>query len=424
MHNLALLEHEARTDDDARSILADHFESIGRHDVAAIHRDQLPERGRTRRRVKSITNAERSKMAGWAERWIKVGLSTERADRPLFEAAVAACYRYTGLAAPKVIVWAPCPIVVAYAGSIASAWLKENGSSVRDSVHASVSDAVHDAVNASVHDAVGDSVRDSVRASVHASVSDSIHDAVHDSVNASVHASVSASVHDAVHDAVNASVNASVSASVNASVNDSVRDSVRASVNDSVRDSIHDAVHDSVHDSVHDAVGDSARDSVRASVSASVNASLSASVNASVNASVHDSVNASVSDSVSDSVHDAVHDAVHDSVKSVTNKTALDQWHLYQGGQFWVGGWYWGSPSYVSFMLDVLRLDIGREQELKARAYAATHESACWWWPSISFVIVSERPTVIEKHADGRFKRARWDWVNAAGEACSWDVER
>jgi hypothetical protein len=59
-------------------------------------------------------------------------------------------------------------------------------------------------------------------------------------------------------------------------------------------------------------------------------------------------------------------------------------------------------------MVDVLGLDIGREMELRARAYAATCESACWWWPHKNFVIVSERPHTLEMRK-GKLVRAAWE---------------
>lgn len=89
------------------------------------------------------------------------------------------------------------------------------------------------------------------------------------------------------------------------------------------------------------------------------------------------------------------------------------------GGQFWVGGYWWGSPAYVSFILDVMGLDIGRDLELKARAYAATASAACWWWPHNDFVIVSERPTHIDV---GGAELARWEWKDDIGNDCHWSV--
>jgi hypothetical protein len=328
----------------------------GRPDVSRLWRDELPERlHRTRRRVNKMTAAEAARMPEWVDSWIKIGLSTDRADRPMFEAAVAACYRYSGLEMPRAIVWAPCPIVVAYAGPIASAVLRRLG-------HSSAS--VRDSVSDGVRDSVGDSVNTSVRSSVRDSVRSSVRDSVSTSVSTGVHASVSTSV------------DASVSTNVSTNVDASVRNSVDASVSASVRDSVSTSVDVSVDASVV-----RVRTSLRTSVGTSVGG-----------------VNSRVGDG------------------------DLAGWHQYQGGQFWVGGWCWWSPAAVSFAIDVLRLDIGEDLELRARAYAATMSSACWWWPHRDFVVVSERPTLIDRHASGELREARWEWVSDDGELCSWGV--
>ena len=85
------------------------------------------------------------------------------------------------------------------------------------------------------------------------------------------------------------------------------------------------------------------------------------------------------------------------------------------GGQLWPG-WYWGS-AYITFMLDVLGLDIGRDLELRARAFEAINQSGCYWWPNKQFVIVSERPALIKPG-----KRARWEWTDEYGQPQYWEV--
>jgi hypothetical protein len=185
---------------------------------------------------------------------------------------------------------------------------------------------------------------------------------------------------------------------VDASVRDSVRDSVAASVDASEAASVRDSVRDSVSDLV--------RDSVRDSVSASVHASVAASVDASVAASVRDSVDASASTASRRQQNDYVRNAQY----------------RYLGGQFWVGwgyGYRFRGNAAVGFVIDVLKLDIGREQGLKARAYAATAMSACWWWPHTDFIVVSERPSLIDKSAG----IARWEWTDANGRSCEWSVD-
>jgi hypothetical protein len=88
------------------------------------------------------------------------------------------------------------------------------------------------------------------------------------------------------------------------------------------------------------------------------------------------------------------------------------------GGQFWPG-WYWGS-AYATFAVDVLGLDIGRDLELRMRAYAATVQSACYWYPTTRFVLVSERPTILETNDDGSYKRTEWRWTDADGKEQTW----
>jgi hypothetical protein len=77
-------------------------------------------------------------------------------------------------------------------------------------------------------------------------------------------------------------------------------------------------------------------------------------------------------------------------------------WNLTVGGQFWVGGYYWGSPSYVSFFTDVCGLELSADIASRATAYRATAESVCWWWPHKDFVVACERPHTIALDPQGR----------------------
>jgi hypothetical protein len=86
---------------------------------------------------------------------------------------------------------------------------------------------------------------------------------------------------------------------------------------------------------------------------------------------------------------------------AIGNALSQAWWH-YIGGQFWVGGWYWGSPAFVSFFLDVCGLELSADMTARARAYQATAESACWWWPHKDFVMVCERPRAISRNQRGQ----------------------
>ena len=82
-------------------------------------------------------------------------------------------------------------------------------------------------------------------------------------------------------------------------------------------------------------------------------------------------------------------------------------WHRYLGGQFWVGGWYWGG-SWASYFREVCGLHLSGDIWDRARAYEATMESACWWWPHRDFVLAVERPTVIHRELTDPARSRGW----------------
>jgi hypothetical protein len=131
---------------------------------------------------------------------------------------------------------------------------------------------------------------------------------------------------------------------------------------------------------------------------------------------VDDAVDGAVRDAVGGAVRVAVDDAVRGAVDDASRTIGrlwADLWFRYMGGQFWVGGYYWGSPAYVSFFLEVCGLELSPEIERTAAAYQATAESACWWWPHRDFVIVCERPTELNRDERGRLH-------NDSGPSIAW----
>ena len=160
---------------------------------------------KTRKRIERLTAAQTARFGEYVERWTAIGLSTEPADRPTAEAAIATMYRCGGLEPPQHIVWCKSPLSM-----LLTAAVLRRRDSVEDSVRASawasvwasVEDSVRSSVGDSVWDSVEDSVEDSVRTSVWASVEDSVWASVEDSVRASAGASVGASVWDSVRASV------------------------------------------------------------------------------------------------------------------------------------------------------------------------------------------------------------------------------
>ena len=127
------------------------------------------------KKLESLTEEQIAKFSSYREKWIKIGLATEKRgfDRSFSEKAIKKAYSCAGLIEPKAFIWTESPL---HAG-VCYALLKTKNNSVR----------------ASVWDSVGASVRASVRASVWASVRASVWDSVGDSVGASVWDSVRAS---------------------------------------------------------------------------------------------------------------------------------------------------------------------------------------------------------------------------------------
>ena len=155
------------------------------------------------KRIEQLTPEQIARFPEWVEKWTRIGLCTDPADRPRAEAGIWKAYKIARLNPPERIVWCDSPLSQGLTRAIV---LRLKNASVGASVRASVWDSVGASVGASVRDSVWDSVWDSVGDSVRASVRDSVGASVRDSVGASVWDSVWASVRDSVRDSVGASV--------------------------------------------------------------------------------------------------------------------------------------------------------------------------------------------------------------------------
>ena len=97
-------------------------------------------------RIESLTPEQVAKFPAYAEKWLKVGLSTAPCDRAKAEASIVASYRVANISGPKGILWVESPL-----GCVCCAVLLKNlRASVEASVEASVRDSVLDSVWASV----------------------------------------------------------------------------------------------------------------------------------------------------------------------------------------------------------------------------------------------------------------------------------
>src|SRR3990167_539743 len=107
-------------------------------------------------------------------------------------------------------------------------------------------------------------------------------------------------------------------------------------------------------------------------------------------------------------LHEAALRATREATGQVTREPAQEaltqavrsSWYHIIGGQFWAA---W--PAYTSFYREVLDLDLPGDLWDRDRAYADTVKSACWWWPHPEFIVVSNRPAVIRRNAQGQLHR-------------------
>lgn len=205
----------------------------------------------SRTRIESLSEAEKARMAEWADKWIAIGLKTDPADRPRFEEAARACYRFASLPEPQQVVWVKNPIVGAFAAPIATLLL----------------------------------------------------------------------------------------------------------------------------------AGKTAKTPF-------------------FSTRLHEAIGTVCPDPFVDDVSNAVLSVLGDDTPTIPQTDALRQavqqnWHTYIGGQFWVGGaWYWGS-AYTSFFREVCGLELPGDLWDRAKVYEATCGSACWWWPTTTFIMACDRPHTI-----------------------------
>ena len=94
------------------------------------------------KKIEKLTPSQIAMFPEYFREWTNIGLSTDPADRPRAEAAIAKMYEIAKFRAPKVV-WCGSPLSSAIARRVIKSLCKV---SVRDSVRASVWDSVRDSV--------------------------------------------------------------------------------------------------------------------------------------------------------------------------------------------------------------------------------------------------------------------------------------
>lgn len=477
------------------------------------------------KRVEVLTDEHRSHFDEWRDKWIAIGLSTERADRATFESAVVECYQFAKLAPPKRIVWVDSPLTMAIAAPIANAILAgrlggqfggvrgELGRATSTPIHgdivgqavggavASVAGAINDVagnvgahlgsavggggelgsvekllmenlasktspISVAVRTALGDAARSSVGINVgwgaekatRMAYGRHLTDAVEEDIPQGVRDAltpnnvlpdeisgraataaadmIDSTTVDVAELGVTGAVSGAVTGAVTGAVDGAVRDAVGGEVGVAVDDAVGGVVTVALVDHVNRVAGRHVDESIARGVAAeALEGSVAVEVGSHVRGSVDDAVTRSIGDDARRDVRDrarfvgkaAAQPLLETVVASVAATGDLifragdrddralpgfdidvavrevrDNWSQFIGGQFWVGGWYWGSPSFVSFFREICGLELPGDIDARAIAYEKTTRSACWWWPHREFVIVCERPTMIERDSQGR----------------------
>jgi hypothetical protein len=290
-------------------------------------------------KLTSLTAAQKAAMPGYAKEWIERGHRTGRlteAEWADWERGAKACYAYAGIPWPGVVVRVPSPLVGAFASPIAAYLI----AAARQ--HGAVGGAVRDAVGGAVGDAVDDAVRDAVG--------------------------------DAVGDAVDGAVGGAVGGAVDGAVGGAVRGAVDGAVGGAVRGAVGDAVGDAVHGAVGDAVG----------------GAVDGAVGGAVGDAVDGAVGGAVGDAVDDAVGGAVGDAVDGAVDGAIREVISRRWYYRIGGGYWLG---W--QAYLTFFREHCETSVSEEIWERSRAFDLT-TSAGWWWPHRDFVMVADRPDVLQ----------------------------
>ena len=108
-------------------------------------------------KIMFLTPEQEARFPEFVDKWIKIGLSTEPADRARAEKAIVGLYRGANLKEPRVI-WLPCPISAALSAVVYAQVTAHRRIAVCSAVGSAVCSAVDSAVRSAVRSAVGSAV--------------------------------------------------------------------------------------------------------------------------------------------------------------------------------------------------------------------------------------------------------------------------
>lgn len=137
--------------------------------------------------ITKLTTEQEARFPYYVDKWIKIGLSTKRANREISEQAIKNLYKLANLKEPEII-WCPCPISGALAALIIGSIRKKEGKD-HSAVYSEIGSAVDSAVAAAgsaADSAVSSAVRSAVGSAVYSAVDSAVGSAVDSAVRSAV----------------------------------------------------------------------------------------------------------------------------------------------------------------------------------------------------------------------------------------------
>lgn len=310
-------------------------------------------------KITRLRKEQRGRFPEFVEKWVKIGLSTERANRELSEKSIKNLYKLAKLKEP-LIFWLPCPI----SGAISAMSFKKSlnklgiltkkGSAVTSLINAEVYSAVTSEVDFRVDVEVDSAVGFEVRASVYA--------------------------------AVDSAIDAAVGSAVGSVVTFAAKSELCSEVGSAVKSEICSAVTSEVNLVEYSKVDLGVASEVGLAVDSEVGSAVDSAIELAVTSEVSSAVGLAVDSEVGFAVDSAVDSAVKFAVDSKVHSAGFS----YIGGSLWAG-----YAAYYDYINEVLKVKTMQDHKNLVK-------SCGYYWCLEGIVFMTEKPLKINLDSLGR----------------------
>jgi len=366
--------------------------------------------------IDKIIDEQKQCLKEYVDKWIKISLCTEPADRSRAEKGILEAYQIANLKTPDKIVWCESPLSLILTECILSnknnispdIFLSSVTGSLPDSVATSVEKSVIKSseifAGKCVKDTIWDSVIDEVAKSSLNYLVDYIVDFVFGIAVCDVAESAKVAARDSVIDSVWNYLKQPLKNSISVSVNEREVDFIVSCVTDTVANSVEDVISASIWESL--------RSSTRKQVLKFLETTLRNNTG-DVGLNTSDVIEwSSARDLVWDYVHDVsvklLGDTDKDSVLNYINDAVIDSsvdsvrdfsWIEYKGVEYQKGSSHW--LAFGEYFKEVCKMD---EQTKNLLGLWKISQNAGYWIPHENICLVSERPQKIKTDNIGRLQ--------------------